>query len=125
MSGDCTVLHDDFVGGARVVLIDVTEGAHNVLDLLINGIEVLLSVHRHPERDDGLMTYVSEETTLEVSFDWQELGRELGRVDKGWYRFAELASTEALWSHVEPESVWSAVLQVGKKKIIQIVRQTP
>lgn len=114
MSGNCTVLHDEVVAGARVVLIDVTDGADNVLDLLETGVEILLSVHRHPERSDGLKTYLGEECSPEdLDFDWQGLSRELGLLDEAWLTFAELRPTEALWSTVEPETVWEAVLKAS------------
>jgi len=110
MDRPCTVLHDEVVAGARVVFIDVTEGADNVLDLLETGIGVLLSVHRHPERDDGLKTYLCEECSPEdLDFDWQGLSRELGFLDEACLTFADLRPTEALWSRVEPERVWAAV----------------
>lgn len=116
MSGNCTVLHDEFVGGLHIVFIDVTEGADDTLDKMM-GRDILISVHRHPEREDGRMTYLAEELGVDdIDFDWAALGLELSILDEGWLGFASLRSTEALWSIVTPRQVWSAVVEVKKRE---------
>lgn len=109
--GKCLVIHGQAIGEADIAMFDVTAGADGILDHMERGVGIAMTFHRHPERDDGLMTFVGHHFDIEVDFDWQELYQRLAERDPAWNH--DWTVNDAVWSHLDPEVVWEYMVAVA------------